>query len=93
MATEGIEKYEERCTQLIGKAISEYALPCIPNFTIIPKDKSGVILDNRMVVTEQNTAVLSKEKEDIMKIWIDGVYIGAAYVAAGLVAAYQSPVP
>ncbi len=26
-----------------------------------------------------------------MKIWIDGVYIGAAYVAAGLVAAYQSP--
>lgn len=46
-----------------------------------------------MVVTEQNTAVLSKEKEDIMKIWIDGVYIGAAYVAAGLVAAYQSPVP
>ncbi len=91
MATEGIEKYEERCTQLIGKAFSEYAIPCIPNFTIIPKDKSGVILDNRMVVTEQNTAVLSKEKEDIMKIWIDGVYIGAAYVAAGLVAAYQSP--
>jgi hypothetical protein len=93
MATEEIEKYEERCTQLIGKAFSEYAIPCIPNFTIIPKDKSGVILDNRMVVTEQNTAVLSKEKEDIMKIWIDGVYIGAAYVAAGLVADYQSPVP
>lgn len=91
MATEGIEKYETKCAQLIGKPFSEYAIPCIPNFTVIPKDKSGVVLDNRMYVTEQNTAALSKEKEDIMKIWIDGVYIGAAYVAAGLVAAYQSP--
>ncbi len=33
---------------------------------------------------------LSKEKEDIMKLWIDGVYIGAAFIAAGLVSAYQS---
>lgn len=91
MATEGIEKYETRCTQLAGKPFSEYAVPCIPNFTVIPKDKSGVVLDQKMYITEQNTAALSKEKEDIMKIWIDGVYIGAAYVAAGLVAAYQSP--
>ena len=91
MASEGIEAYESKCTALIGKPFSEYAIPCIPNFTIIPKDKSGVILDKRMYLTDDNTAELSKEKEDIMKLWIDGVYIGAAYVAAGLVAAYQSP--
>lgn len=91
MAMEGIEIYESRCASLIGKSFSEYAIPCMPNFTIIPKDKSGVILDKRMLVTENNTAELSGEKEDIMKLWIDGVYIGAAYVAAGLVAAYQSP--
>lgn len=91
MAAEGIENYEERCASLVGKAYSEYAIPCIPNFTIIPKDKSGVILDKRMFVTENHTAELSSEKEDIMKLWIDGVYIGAAYVAAGLVSAYQSP--
>ncbi len=91
MAVEGIEGYENKCAMLIGKTFSEYAIPCIPNFTIIPKDKSGVILDKRMHMTEQNTAELSQEKEDIMKLWIDGVYIGAAYVAAGLVAAYQSP--
>ena len=91
MAMEGIEDYENKCESLIGKSFSEYAIPCIPNFTIIPKDKSGVILDKRMHVTEQNTAELSREKEDIMKLWIDGVYIGAAYVAAGLVSAYQSP--
>ena len=75
MATEGIEKYEDRCSSLIGKAYSEYAIPCIPNFTIIPKEKSGVILDNRMLLNENNMAELSKEKEDIMKLWIDGVYL------------------
>lgn len=91
MASEGIEAYESKCSALIGKPFSEYAIPCIPNFTIIPKDKSGVILDKRMYLTDDNTAELSREKEDIMKLWIDGVYIGAAYVAAGLVAAYQSP--
>lgn len=91
LATEGIEKYEDRCAPLIGKPFSEYAIPCIPNFTIIPKDKSGVILDRRMVIGEDETVELSREAEDIMKLWIDGVYVGAAYVAAGLAAAYQSP--
>ena len=91
LATEGIEKYEDRCASLIGKAYSEYAIPCIPNFTIIPKEKSGVILDRRMVMKEDESVELSGEAEDVMKLWIDGVYVGAAYVAAGLVAAYQSP--
>ncbi len=91
LATEGIEKYEDRCAPLMGKSFSEYAIPCIPNFTIIPKDKSGVILDRRMVMNEDESVELSGEAEDVMKLWIDGVYVGAAYVAAGLVAAYQSP--
>ncbi len=91
LATEGIEKYEERCAPLMGKAFSEYAIPCLPNFTIIPKEKSGVVLDSRMVINENNAVELSKEKEDIMKLWIDGVYVGAAYVAAGIVSAYQCP--
>ena len=91
LATEGIEKYESKCASLIGKPFSEYAIPCLPNFTIIPKDKSGVILDRRMVINEDEVAELSQDKEDIMKLWIDGVYVGAAYVAAGIVAAYQCP--
>ena len=77
---------------LMGKPFSEYAIPCLPNFTIIPKDKSGVVLDSRMVMGEDgDTVELSKEKEDVMKLWIDGVYVGAAYVAAGITAAYQCP--
>lgn len=91
LATEGIEKYEERCAPLMGKTYSEYAIPCLPNFTVIPKEKSGVVLDSRMVINQNDVVEMSKEKEDVMKLWIDGVYVGAAYVAAGLVAAYQCP--
>lgn len=91
MATEGIEKFVDRCASLTGKAYSEFAIPCIPNFTIIPKDKSGVVLDKKMLLNEHDMAELSDQKEDIMKLWIDGVYVGAAYVAAGLTAACQCP--
>lgn len=91
MSTEGIERYIDRSLPLTSKAFSEFAIPCFPNFTVIPKDKSGVVLDTKMEVTENNTAAMSTAKQDIMKLWIDGVYVGAAYVAAGLVATYQDP--
>lgn len=90
MATAGIDKYIDKCAPLIRKEYSEYAIPCIPNFTVIPKEKSGVVIDSRMVQTE-NGAQLSREKEDILKLWIEGVYVGASYVAAGIVSAYQCP--
>ncbi|MFB5763900.1 transcriptional regulator [Paenibacillus medicaginis] len=90
MATSGIDKYIDKCAPLVRREYSEFAVPCVPNFTIIPKEKSGVIIDSKMLKTE-NGAALSKEKEDILKLWIEGVYVGAAYVAAGLVAAYQCP--
>lgn len=91
MATEGIEKYIDKSLPLTAKSFSEFAIPCFPNFTIIPKDKSGVVLDTKMTLGENDTAEVSQAKQDIMKLWIDGVYVGAAYVAAGIVAAYQDP--
>jgi hypothetical protein len=90
VATAGVEKYMDKCETLTRQDYSEFAIPCMPNFTIIPKDKSGVILDSKMVATEDG-AMLSKEKEDILKLWIEGVYVDASYVAAGIVAAYQCP--
>ncbi|GAB6088126.1 hypothetical protein [Alkaliphilus crotonatoxidans] len=91
MAINGIEKYMDKCMPLTRKDYSEFAIPCIPNFTIIPKDKSGVILDSKIVIQENGMPNLSKEKEDILKLWIEGVYIGASYIAAGIVSAYQCP--
>lgn len=91
IATSGVDKYIDKCAPLIRKDYSEFAIPCLPNFTVIPKEKSGVIIDSRMVQTEGGAARLSREKEDILKLWIEGVYVGASYVAAGIAAAYQCP--
>ncbi|MDT8979298.1 transcriptional regulator [Paenibacillus sp. chi10] len=90
LATTGLDKYIDKCGSMVRKEYSEFAIPCIPNFTIIPKDKSGVVIDSRMLHTEDGVK-LSQDKEDILKLWIEGVYVGAAYVAAGVVAAYQCP--
>lgn len=91
LAAEGIDKAIEKCAPLMGKTFSEFAIPVLPNFTVIPKNKSGVILDSRMKVSENNGAELSDAKEDIMRLWIEGVYINGAYVAAGFRAACQCP--
>lgn len=90
IATKGIEKYLEKTKILENQRYSEYLVPVIPNFTIIPKDKSGVILDAKMKY-ENEVAKLSKEKEDLLQFWIEGVYIDGAYVAAGIIASMQCP--
>ncbi|MEY8356576.1 transcriptional regulator [Lachnospiraceae bacterium 54-53] len=91
VATEGIGIFKDKCAPLMKRDYSEFVVPCIPNVTIIPKDKSGLILDKRMVIDDDGRVALSEEKEDIMKMWIEGVYVGAAYGAAGIAAAWQCP--
>ncbi len=91
VATEGIGIFKDKCAPLMKRDYSEFVVPCIPNVTIIPKDKSGLILDKRMVIDDHGNVTLSQEKEDIMKMWIEGVYVGAAYGAAGIAAAWQCP--
>ena len=91
VATSGIDSFVEKSTPLLKKDYSEFVSCALPNFTIVPKEKSGVVLDNRMEINEDGSVELSKAREDIMKLWIEGVYIGAAYIAAGIVAAYQCP--
>lgn len=91
LAAEGVEKAMERCAPLVGRPYSEFAIPVLPNFTVIPKNKSGVILDSKMRMTNENSVELSDAKEDVMRLWIEGVYINGAYIAAGFRAACQCP--
>lgn len=91
VATAGVEKFIEKSQPVAKKDYSEFVSCCLPNFTIVPKDKSEVVLDNRMQMNEEGNVELSKAREDVMKLWIEGIYVGAAYAAAGLVAAYQCP--
>ncbi|MGF7043738.1 hypothetical protein M2142_000708 [Fusobacterium sp. PH5-29] len=91
LATEGIEKYLEKTKNLQRRDFSEYLVPCLPNFTIIPKEKSVVILDYKLMLQEDDK-IVDVDKEELIKFWIEGVYVEASYVAAGLVAAHQCPV-
>ncbi len=91
VATSGVDKFIEKSQPVAKKDYSEYVSCCLPNFTIVPKDKSEVVLDNRMQLNDEGNVELSKAREDVMKLWIEGIYVGAAYAAAGLVAAYQCP--
>ncbi len=88
MSTEGIEKYLKNTEVLQSQDYSEYLVACMPNFTVIPKEKSSVILDYKMKL---ENAKVNMNKEDLLKFWIEGVYVDAAYVAAGITAAYQCP--
>ena len=90
LATKGAEMYIEKCAPLSKRPLSAYAIPCYPNFTIVPKSKSGVLLDRKMIHTKEGIE-LSQEKEDYMRLWLEGIYVGAAYVAAGITAAWQCP--
>lgn len=88
----GIKKYVEKTEILENQIYSEYLIPVIPNFTIIPKDKSGVKLDYKMIYYEENDSIkLSESKEDLYKFWIDGVYVDGSYIAAGIISALQCP--
>lgn len=90
LAVKGVDEYMDRTKLLMRQDYSEYAIPALPNMSIVPKNKSGVTLDSFLLATE-NGAEVSKEKKDLLKIWIEGVYIPASYVAAGITAAYQCP--
>lgn len=92
VATNGIDTYIDKTQVLTRKDYSEYAIACIPNMSVVPKNKSGLILDSYMVVSEDGTSAdISQEKKDILRLWIEGVYIPAAYTASGIVASYQCP--
>lgn len=87
MSTEGVSKYLAQTEILQSQNYSEYLVPCLPNFTVIPKEKSSVVLDQKMKFDESERII----REEYVKFWIEGVYVDAAYIAAGITAAYQCP--
>ena len=88
VSREGVGIFMERCANLMDKEYSAYAVPCLPNITVIPKNKSGVITGRRLA-TDGETVGKSEAAEDIRRFWVTGVYIPAAFVAAGIFASWQ----
>jgi len=90
VATKGVDEYIERTKSLSRREFSEYAVPCLPNVSVVPKNKSGVILDTYLVATGESVKI-SDDKKDLLRLWIEGVYVPASFAAAGLMAACQCP--
>ena len=91
LSTHGMDQYMENTQELENADYNSYAIPSLPNFTVIPSDKSRVVLGSKAIRREDGKLEFSTDRDDFMKFWIYGVYIGAAYVAAGIAAAYQCP--
>lgn len=90
LATMGINKYIDLTKNLqYRKGISEYLVPVVPNFTVVPKEKSAVLLDYKLKIEDADLPEF--DKKELIKFWIEGVYVEGAYIAAGIVAAYQCP--
>ena len=86
VSTNGIDEYIEITKELENKPYSEYLIPTIPNFTIIPKEKSKVFVGNKIEIIDENI----KRSEEV-KFYISGLYIDASYISSGIVSAYQCP--
>lgn len=90
ISREGIGVFQDRCAPLMDKDFSAYAVPCLPNISVLPAAKSGVIT-GKLIKTDGDTVEVSKDEEDIRRFWISGVSIPASFVAAGIVAAWVCP--
>ena len=90
IATHGIDTYMEKTQDIVATDYDKFAIACLPNFTIIPRDRSKVVYGARVYETE-NGVEFSKDVEEQFKFWIYGVYVSSAFVAAGLTAACQCP--
>ena len=90
LSTHGIDAYIEKTQDIVATDYDKFAIACLPNFTVIPRDRSKVVYGSRVYETENGVA-FSEDVEEQFKFWIYGVYVSAAYVAAGLVAACQCP--
>ena len=75
----GLEEYKNKTTEIENKSYSEYLILSIPNFTIIPKNKSKVLVGNKKINNEESF------------FYIDGIYVDSSYISAGITAAYQCP--
>jgi hypothetical protein len=90
VSKDGIGPFRDRCETLANKDFSAFAVSCLPNVTVIPKNRSGVVT-GKLLETDGDGVRMSEAEEDIMRFWIEGVYIPACYIAAGITAAWQCP--
>lgn len=85
----GIETYNASFKELENINKKEYIVPCLPNFTIIPREHMEIKIGHMYSYQEFVDNQITSQGEK--KIWLEGIYVEASYVAAGLIASCQCP--
>lgn len=86
---DGIQNYNDTFMAFSTMEHKEYIVPCLPNFTIIPREFMEVSIGETYQYDEFSMeGVVKGEKRTL---WMEGLYVEASYVAAGLTAAWQCP--
>jgi len=72
---------------------AEYAIACLPNITILPCDKQLKICEHYTLDEGENQVNdnSQKQKKKDYLIYLPSIYLEASFIAAAIVAAYQSP--
>lgn len=85
---EGMEPWHDTFAFLRQMGNREYAIPCYPNFTIMPQEYAMLILGSETTFSALDKRIIIGRD---VKLWLDDLNVEASYVAAGLVGACQCP--
>lgn len=83
----GITPFMEKLENLRGE---RYAIPCMPNYSLIPDVAGKTVFGKTYEITASNTVKIKGKVEDKIQ-WLPGIGVPACYIAAGMVAAWQIP--
>lgn len=84
----GMDQWQDTFAFLKNVEQSEFLIPCYPNFTVIPRAYSMLILGYE---TDYDPVSGRIQVGKAKKFWFDDLNVEASYIAAGLTAACQCP--
>ncbi len=90
----GVSKYKNATKKFVlDEEVNKYFIPCLPNFTVVPESKSRLKSQGEYVYQAAEAVNDDEEVSFIDKGYLElgGFYVNAGYIAAGIVAACQSP--
>lgn len=90
----GVSKYKNATEKFVlDEEVNKYFIPCLPNFTVVPESKSRLKSQGEYGYQAAEAVNDDEEVSFIDKGYLDlgGFYVNAGYIAAGIVAACQSP--
>lgn len=85
----GIQPWQNVWEAVLQDENSQFLIPCYPNFTVIAREHSMIETAGVYRMTEQGR--MERKDTDTLKLYFNGIYIEASYVAAGFFAACQCP--